>query len=112
MRQVARDCGCPVETLGPVIEEPGFWDGIDARAASNDWLARASMVVLPAWIEHWPRRLLRAAAAGVPVIATTACGLAGVPNVVEISPGDIETLRAAVLASGALSPSLTFPLRA
>jgi hypothetical protein len=96
LREVARVGGFGLEIVGPVIEESGFWNGIDAKPAQGDWLARAAVVVLPAWVEHWPRRLLQAAAAGVPVVATTSCGLAGVPNVVEVPPGDVEALRRAV----------------
>lgn len=38
-------------------------------------LASASVLVLPAWIEHQPRLALLALASGIPVIATEACGL-------------------------------------
>jgi glycosyltransferase involved in cell wall biosynthesis len=59
-------------------------------------LSGASVVVLPAHIEHAPRALLRALAAGVPVVASSACGLAGLPGVREVAAGDVEGLRAAL----------------
>jgi VanW like protein/glycosyl transferase family 1 len=94
VREVAGNGGiASLGLLGPVIEEANFWGGIAARQETEEWLSHAAVVVLPAWVEHWPRRLLRAAAAGVPVIASTSCGLAGVPNVTEISPGDVASLR-------------------
>ncbi len=96
MREVVRGSGHRMGILGPVIEEPGFWNGLEVTQVSPDWLDHAAVVVLPAWVEHWPRRLLKAAAAGVPVIASTSCGLAGVPGVIEISPGDINSLREAI----------------
>jgi glycosyltransferase involved in cell wall biosynthesis len=65
--------------------------------------------VLPAHVEHAPRALLRAVAAGVPVVASTACGLAGLQglhNVAEIAPGDIDALRTALrTALQSASPS-------
>jgi glycosyltransferase involved in cell wall biosynthesis len=95
--------------VGPVIEQPDFWVGLDVTHASADWLDHAAVVVLPAWIEHWPRRLLQAVAAGVPVIATTSCGLAGISGVTEISPGDIDSLgkeiREAIARKGDLAES-------
>jgi hypothetical protein len=60
-------------------------------------LGVGAAVVLPAWVEHQPRRLLQAVAASVPVIATTACGLAGVPGVTTIPIGDVTALRGALI---------------
>jgi glycosyltransferase involved in cell wall biosynthesis len=56
----------------------------------------AAVVVLPAWVEHWPRRLLAALAAGIPVIASRACGLKGVPGVTTIADLDGDTLQNAL----------------
>jgi len=123
-REIVRSLGLRMGIVGPVIEEPDFWNGLDIMQASVDWMDYAAVVVLPAWVEHWPRRLLKAVAAGVPVIATTSCGLAGIPGVTEVSPGDIDSLgeevREAIARTGhlaesnrlvSLSPSLTLPLR-
>ncbi|MNX44761.1 hypothetical protein D3C86_752580 [compost metagenome] len=59
--------------------------------------------MLPAHVEHAPRALLRAVAAGVPVVASTACGLAGVPGVHEVAPGDIDALRTALQQAARLT---------
>jgi hypothetical protein len=40
---------------------------------------------------------LQAVAANVPVIATTACGLAGVAGVTTIPTGDVTALRGALI---------------
>ena len=60
---------------------------------SDDWIARADAVALPAHIEHNPRALLRAAAAGIPVIATPACGLEPGGSVRLVPAGDAAALR-------------------
>jgi hypothetical protein len=96
MRDLARELKMTLQIAGPVLEAPDFWADIDGVVADGDWLENAALVVLPAWVEHWPRRLLLAAAAGVPVIATRACGLSGVLNVTEIPTGDAEALRLSV----------------
>ena len=54
---------------------------------------RLQRAVLPAWVELWPRKLLRAAAAGIPVIGSTTCGLRGVPNVAAFPVEDVDALR-------------------
>jgi glycosyltransferase involved in cell wall biosynthesis len=70
--------------------------GIETTAADERWLQGAGCVVLPAWVEHAPRRLLEAIGAGVPVIATDACGLDGMDGVITVPVGDGEALKAAI----------------
>jgi glycosyltransferase involved in cell wall biosynthesis len=55
-------------------------------------------VVHPALAEAAPRRLLEALAAGVPVIATAACGLAAQPGLTLVPMDDVEALVAAMAA--------------
>jgi hypothetical protein len=86
---------------GRELEGPRFW----ARAprvrvvhGPPDTLQDLDLAVLPAWVEHAPRALLRAAAAGVPAIASRACGLAGTAGVIEVPTGDAEALETAIAA--------------
>src|SRR5262249_61378756 len=79
--------------LGPCIESPDFWRGFDLERDAADWLVRARVIVLPAFVEHKPRRLVQAAAAGIPVIASTACGVAHVPGIELVSAGGAAGLR-------------------
>ncbi|RDZ27527.1 VanW family protein [Lysobacter silvisoli] len=62
-------------------------------------LLEADAVVLPAWVEHQPRALLGAIAAGMPVVATPACGLPDSLPWTPVAAGDVAGLRAAVLAA-------------
>lgn len=93
---------CRLRVLGAPSSDARLWQGI-AQVEHMNWqgdaLAGASVVVLPAHIEHAPRAVLRAVAAGVPVVASTACGLSALPGVREVAPGDVESLRAAVRAA-------------
>ena len=57
---------------------------------------RLAAVVLPAVIEHQPRALLRALAAGIPVIATPSCGLGDRAGVVTVPELDAAALREAL----------------
>jgi len=86
--------------------------GLRWRKASLDEMATATAVVLPAWVEHQPRLLLRALAAGVPVLATAACGLAEHPGLHLISDpaspalhGILRALAHPDLACAVYSPS-------
>jgi glycosyltransferase involved in cell wall biosynthesis len=69
---------------------------MDANPAGEDWLDGARVVVQPAFLEDQPRKLLRAIAEGVPVIATPACGVAHLPGVTTIPAGDVDALIAAL----------------
>jgi hypothetical protein len=87
-----RETGLPVTISGSVLEATGFWDGVDVEQRDFS-LEGVAVVVQPAWVENQPRRLLRAVAAGVPVIASEACGLGGVDGVTVIRAGDTEGLK-------------------
>jgi len=98
LRAAIRGLDLAIRLGGPVIESAGFWRGVTLAPQTTDWLADAAAIVLPAWVEHQPRRLLQAVAAGVPVIASDMCGLATEPGVTNVPVGDVPALRAAVIA--------------
>ena len=104
MREALREL--PVQLcLPPGAEEtPAFWQGFSIRHAASmaQGIDDADVVVLPAWIEHQPRGLLRAMALGKPVIATDACGLpAGLPWI-RVAEGNVAELRSAIVEALAL----------
>jgi glycosyltransferase involved in cell wall biosynthesis len=85
-------------TRGPLLEGKDFWDGlqVDQGGDDDDWLAGATAVVLPSFAENRPRKLLEAVARGVPVIASTACGLENISGVMNVPAGDVRSLRAEI----------------
>jgi hypothetical protein len=91
VREAARALGLEVIALGSELEGPDFWNGVTLTKAdpNGNWLDGIAAVVQPAIIEERPRHLLTALAAGIPVIATAACGLpvhGGVTIVPEDDP--------------------------
>ncbi len=98
LRAAVRKLGLPLRLIGPVLEDAAFWDGVETFPASANWLADAGVVVLPAAVENQPRRLLQAIAAGIPVIASEACGLAGIAGITTIPDGDPAALTEAIAA--------------
>jgi VanW like protein len=94
--------GLDVELIivGNELEDRGFWAGYSTEYTQDYPSARqrAIAIVLPAWVEHQPRRLLQATREGIPTIASTACGLEYVTGVKSIAIGDITALREAILA--------------
>lgn len=80
---------------GRPLEGRDFWRGIDVSQGTAPPMP-PDLVVLPAIVEHQPRAALAALARGIPVIATSACGLAGQPGVTIVPTGDVAALTAAI----------------
>lgn len=93
LREALRDLDVKLVTLGAIIEDADFWRGFDWEKGADDWLERADLVVLPAFVEHKPHRLLRAAAHKIPVIASRACGTENVSGITSVETGDAMILR-------------------
>jgi len=103
VREAARSLGLELTIAGRELEGPGFWRGIPTRHAEKNILDGIGLVVLPAYIEDKPRLLLRAAACGIPVIASAACGLGQVPGVVTLpalDPGILAAEISSLLTTG------------
>jgi len=96
LREAARRLDLEVVLCGSELEGANFWQGITTRRAGPNWLDGVCAVVQPALIEDSPRRLLSALAAGVPVIATPACGLEGLDAVITVPWGNVDALGAAL----------------
>jgi hypothetical protein len=75
IRDAARVLDLEIVRLGSELEGADFWNGVKTRQAAPEWLNGVAAVVQPAIVEDRPRHLLAALAAGVPVIATAACGI-------------------------------------
>jgi VanW like protein len=90
--------------VGSELEDPEFWAGYSVEYTKDYHYAlqRAMAIVLPAWVEHQPRRFLQAISEGIPTIASEACGLQHVAGVDSISIGDIPALRQAILTVTAI----------
>ena len=63
-----------------------------------NWLQQADVLVLPAHVEHNARALRTALAAGLPVIATPACGLPPQAGLWLVNEGDIAALNTAIVS--------------
>ncbi len=98
LAQALQGQACEVWVLGTAAADPQVWGHLTVRRAGygSDWPRHAQALVLPAHIEHAPRAALRALANGVPVVATPACGLEGLPGVVSVPEGDVPALLAAL----------------
>jgi hypothetical protein len=95
LRSAMQGLDVELTVVGTQLEGEDFWEGLSVERQQNgeDWLDGASALVLPAYVEHRPRRLLEAVARGIPVIASTACGLESSAGVVNIPIGDVKALR-------------------
>ncbi|MBX3243227.1 MAG: VanW family protein [Acidobacteria bacterium] len=93
LREALKDLDVRLITFGPYIESQDFWIGLDVVRGTDDDLEKADLVVLPAFVEHRPRRLILAAASGIPVIASDACGVSGIAGISIVPTGDAPALR-------------------
>ena len=93
LREAIRGLNVKLIGLGAELESAGFWREFDFQKGGDDWLETADLVVLPAFVEHKPRRLLQAVANRIPVIASNACGMENVAGVTCIKAGDVEVLK-------------------
>jgi len=84
VRSAAIALGLEIIPLGAELEGPGFW--APARVAEWRGWDDVAAVVQPSLVEAQPRSLLMALAAGIPVIATAACGLAPQAGLAIIPP--------------------------
>ncbi|MBI2811635.1 MAG: VanW family protein [Candidatus Melainabacteria bacterium] len=97
LREAALKMNLPIAIVGADLEGEDFWKGVKIeRLTAENWLDDAALVVLPAFIEQKPRRLLQAVSRGVPVIASRACGLEQVSQVRSIRTGDVSALCSAI----------------
>jgi len=105
--------GLDVTVLAPpgAAESADVWRNaaVEHVATIAEGLARADLVVLPAWVEHQPRSLLAAIARGIPVVATAACGLPDSASWRRVPEGDAAALRDAIVASLAAAMPLSRP---
>ena len=111
LRAAARTLNREVILPGSELEGENFWEGVRVRRkVGKSWLEGVAVVVQPALVEDNPHPLLQALAAGIPVIATAACGLGDLPGVITIPYGDEQALLAAL--HSVLSPAdITVPSR-
>jgi hypothetical protein len=97
LREAARRLDLDVLLLGHELEGHDFWRGIRThRATSPADMEGVAAVIQPAYLEDRPRMLLEALGAGIPVIATPACGLGARHGVTLVPAGDVDALVAAL----------------
>ena len=100
LREAVAGLDIDLVVSGSAREMPGFWGPLPARRPGAGGLPPIlAAVVLPALVEHQPRVLLAALAAGIPVIATAACGLGQREGLTIVPENDAAALRAALVAA-------------
>ena len=94
LREAIGDLDVELVLGGPLIEDKNFWQGIRTQRCEPNQVPRnIDAVVSPSIVESKPRFVLRAVAAGLPVIATEACGLKTIEGVTTIGNKDAKTLQ-------------------
>lgn len=96
LREAIRGLDIKIVGFGGQLEGADFWRGFEFENGGDDWMETADLVILPAFVEHKPRRLLQAVANKILVIASKNCGLETVETVKTVEAGNAEKLRPAI----------------
>ncbi len=96
MRQLAQELGLRMVIMGKELESQSFWGAIETEPFSGDF-TEIGYVIYPTYIEQQPRILLKALANGIPVITTSASGLAPSSFVHSVPTGVYAELKQKVL---------------
>jgi hypothetical protein len=91
LREAAKSLGLSISVMGTATEYEGFWGAVPVKQFDGDW-NKIGFVVFPAFIEHQPRVLLKAVSRGIPVIASSACGLGEMNGVKTVEAGNLLQL--------------------
>ena len=100
LREAIKDLDVKLIVLGAELEGADFWRNIDWEKGGDNWIEKADLVVLPAFVEHKPRRLLQAVANRIPVVASKDCGLGNIANITSIEAGDVGRLQSEIKIIG------------
>ena len=96
MRRLAEELEFSLVVTGHSLEQTNFWKGI-AIEKFNGNFSDIKVIVYPTYVEHQPRRLLKAVARGIPVITTHACGLEASDTIRLVETGNYEALKSVLI---------------
>ncbi|MDB5136261.1 MAG: hypothetical protein JWP37_2864 [Mucilaginibacter sp.] len=97
VRQLARELNLTLTVTGKTLENAEFWKDVNIQIAGVNLFENIGLVIIPTYIEHQPRLILKALALNIPVITTPACGITERENLNIIPAGDYDAFKAAVL---------------
>jgi hypothetical protein len=97
MKRLAKELNFIIVVSGKIKESESFWEELQVESSGTNPFENIGLLVYPAYVEHQPRLLLKALFAGIPVITTTAAGLAPRENLTIVPIGDYEALKREVV---------------
>jgi hypothetical protein len=93
IKRLIDELNIDIIVTGKAIEHEGFWGDTKITYAGPDIFDDIKLVVLPAYIEHQPRILLKALSLNIPVVATVACGIPGMKGLYIVADEDYQALK-------------------
>lgn len=95
VRQLAKELNLKVIVSGSATEYEEFWGTVETERFDGDY-NKIGLVIYPAYVENQPRQLLKIISKGIPLIASSACGIKAGEKVTIVEPGNYEQFRSAV----------------
>lgn len=105
VKRIAQELQLTIKVMGTATETPDFWEDVSIEALNGPPLHQIGLVLFPTYVEHQPRLLVQALAAGIPVITTPAAGLPPSPYLTVVPMGDYEALKKAVVRQLTAKPT-------
>jgi len=96
IKKLAVELNLDLVVLGHATETDNFWQDVNVSFTQTNIFKDVKLVILPAYIEHQPRLLLKALALNIPVVATPACGIQPTENLTIVPVGNYDALKNAV----------------
>ena len=93
MKEFMNSSNFNLMVLGKAKESANIWGETNIIEDSSEWWKKVDALVLPAYVEHKPRILLKALAYNIPVIASKNCGLSPQKNLFILDQISAEAIQ-------------------
>lgn len=80
IKKLTKELNLTLAVTGRTLENENFWEGVQIEKFNGDF-NQIGLVLYPTYIEHQPRKILKAISKNIPVITTANCGINDAKNI-------------------------------
>ena len=96
IKNLAKELNLKLTATGIKVETLGFWEDVKVERFNGNF-EEIGLIVYPTYVENQPRLILRALAYGIPVIASSACGIENMEHLTTINIKQFKDFNSEVL---------------